>query len=210
MPLFSRDLEALLQKYIDTLGVEGRHRLRALLKNESVDTRYELLMSVRGVKVSTWTGLHNGAVTNDLKSIRYMLGGFSFNQKYDVVKIQDSDECTALHIAASLGHTSIINSLFGNLPEDRIYYLLKMRNRNGDTPFHVAATSNKVEAVQAIISSVPSPLLKQLLSIMNKKGQIVKDIRPELYNKLPALISQGNVGLVLIYFLSFVNSLGRR
>ena len=110
MATYSSELETELRKYIDSWKGEGRDRLRELLKNESVDTRYELLMSVRGVKVSTWTGLHNGTVTNDLKSIRYMLGGFSFNQKYDVVKIQDSDECTALHIAASLGHISIINS----------------------------------------------------------------------------------------------------
>ena len=125
-----------------------------------------------------------------------MLNNFSANQIYDVVKIQRNDKSTALHIAAFNNHSSIISYLLSHLSQQQNYDLLKIQNVNGDTALHIAATSKKLEAVQAIISSVSSPLLIQLLKIKKKYEKPVTDIRPELLDELPILISQG---IVLIY-----------
>ena len=105
--------ESTLQRYIDSkVGelTENQERLRDLLKNKSVDTRYELLINVRGVgQYGTWTGLLKATYDDDLENIKYMLDGFSIDQKYDVVKMQDSARWTALHFAALYSRTSIIN-----------------------------------------------------------------------------------------------------
>ena len=59
MARYSPKLEKVMKKYIDY----GEHtdRLRALLNNESVEARYNLLIDVRGEKpLSSWTGLVKG------------------------------------------------------------------------------------------------------------------------------------------------------
>ena len=194
MATYSSELETELRKYIDSWEGEGRDRLREVLKNTSVDNRYSLLMNVRrSGGFSAWTGLHRGAFANDLETIKYMLDNFLCDQKYDVVKIQASDKMTALHFAAAYGYTSIINYLLNNLSQQQKYDLLKIQDENGNTALHRAAINKEVEAVQAIISAVSSPLLIQLLNIKNKEGQTVTDIRPELHDELPVLISQGIV-----------------
>ena len=199
MATYSSELETALREYIDSWAGDGRGRLRKLLKNKSVDYKYNLLMNVRGVD-GTWTSLHSGAFTDDLETVKYMLDNFSSNQKYDVVKIQESDKWTALHFAAAYGNTSIINYLLSNLSQPQKYDLLKIQNDDGNTPLHIAAINKNVEAVQAITSCVSSPLLIQLLNIKNMGGQTVPDIRPELYIELPVLISQG------IVFINSVNN----
>ena len=190
--------ESALKKYIDSRGREGRDRLRELLKDEAkkkhqeeeANAKYSLLIKVRGVEYSTWTGLHSAAYAGDLKTIRYLLLDFSANQIYNVVEILESSERTALHIAADRGHTSIINYLLSDFFQQQKYDLLKIQDMNGDTALHLIAINKNVEAVQAIISSVSSSLLIQLLDIKNKKGQTVTDIRPELHDELPILIVQ--------------------
>ena len=215
MPLYNSDLEAELKEYIDGWR-EGRDRLRELLKNKSVDTRYELLMNVRGssgintgrlfkllgmpAERSTLTGIHSAAIANDVETVRYMLDNFSAYQKYDVVKIQDSNKYTALHYAAERGYTSIINYLLSNLSQQQKYDLLKIQDGDGNTALHRAAINKKVETVQAIISSVSSPLQIQLFNIKNKERQTVTDIRPKLHYELRALISQGNGDLIIITY----------
>ena len=111
------ELENAMRRYIDSpvdyCGV-GRDKLRELLKNNSADTRYDVLMNVRGVQYSTWTsvlraalvrgggawtGVHEAAYANDLESIRYILDGLPSVKKYDVVKIE-SYGSTPLHTAA--------------------------------------------------------------------------------------------------------------
>ena len=180
--------ESVLKKYIDSGA--GIDRLRELLKNESVDKRYELLMNVRGGVDGTWTGVYCGAYASDLQIIMCMLEGFSSNQKYDAVKRQSSGEWTVLHIAAGRGCTSIINYLLSNLSQQQKYNLLKLQDIYGDTALHRAAYYEEVETVQAIISSVLSPLLIQLLNIKNKKAQTVTYIRPELHDELSALANK--------------------
>ena len=193
MATHSSELEIVLRKYIDSLGKEGRDRLRDLLKNKSVKTKYELLMNLKGVEYSTFTGLHSAAFANDLKIIKYMLNGFSSSQKYDVVKIQERVKYTALYTAAHKGYTSIINYLLSNLSQPQKYDLLKIQTQNGDTALHGAAINENEEAVKAIISSVSSHLLIQLFSVKNSKGETVTDIRPELYDELRVLMGQGIV-----------------
>ena len=199
MATYSSELVTVLKRYIDSMG-EGRDRLTELLKNTSVDIRYSLLMNVRGGIFSRWTGLHSGACANDLETIKYMLDNFLCDQKCDVVKIQASNMRTALHFAAAYGYTSIINYLLNNLSQQQKYDLLKIQDENGNTALHRAAINKEVEAVPAIISAVSSPLLIQLLNIKNKEGQTVTDIRPELHDELPVLISQG------IIFMRSVNN----
>ena len=204
MTLYSSELKTVLRRYIDSSGDQGRDRLRELLKNESVDTRYELLMNVRHtgglyqfpfmpLERSTWTGINSAAIANDGETVRYMLDNFSAYQKYNVVKIQDSNKYTALHYATDRGHTSIINYLLSDLSQQQKYELLKILDQDGDTALHLAAINEEVEAAQAIISSVSSLQLNQLLNIKNKKGQTVTDIRPELHDELCVLISQGEI-----------------
>ena len=205
MPLYSSNLETVLRRYIDNFGREGRDRLRKLLNNESVDARYELLMNVRGstgrsaaligliivaLERGALAGIHAAAWADDVETVRYMLDNFSAYQKYDVVKIQDSNEYTALHYAAERGYTSIINYLLSNLSQQQKYDLLKTQDDDGDTPLHTAAINKKVEAAQAITSFVSLPLLIQLLNIKNMEDQTVTDIRPELYDELPVLKNQ--------------------
>ena len=197
MTTYSRELETVLRKYIDSWKGKGRDRLRELLKNESVDARRELLMNVKEGVFGTWTGLHGVTYADDLETIKYMFNNFSANQKCDVVKIQDYAKYTALHTAAELGHTSIMNYLLSNLSQQQKYDLLKIQTRFGDTPLHIAADNKKGKTVQVIISSVSSPLLIQLLNIKNNKGQTVADIRREVHDEVLVLISQG---MMAIYF----------
>ena len=193
MATYSSEFETVLRRYIDRSGKQDRDRLRELLKNTSTGHRYSLPVNVRGSgRFNTWTGLYRGAFANDLEIIKYMLDNFSANQKYHVVKIQSVTKSTALHFAAGDGYTSIVNYLLSNFSQQQKYDLLKIQNEDGNTALHRAANNNKVEAIQAIISSVSSPLLIQLLNNKNKEGHTVTDIRPELHDKLPVLISQGN------------------
>ena len=127
------ELENAMKRYIDSdrsNRVEHRDRLRELLKNESVDTRYRLLMNVRGVEFNTSTGVHRAAYKNDLESIRYMLDGFPSDKKYDVLKIQRSDGSTPLHIAAFCGYSSIITYLMTDLSQQQKYDILKILKTN--------------------------------------------------------------------------------
>ena len=200
MAVYSSELETVLRKFINSSGGKGGDKLRELLKNESVDSRYELLMNVRGVRNSTFTALHAGAVANDLESIRHLCDGFSASQKCDAVQLQAiGTERTALHFAAVAGYTSIINYLLSDLSQQQKYDLLKLKNEYGNTPLHLATIHNYVKTVEAIKSSVALPLLTQLLNIENNEEKTVTDIRPELYNKPTLAISQGNVGLLIMY-----------
>ena len=178
--------ESTLQEYIDSSM--GIHHIKHLFENESVDTRYSILMNVKGKENSTWTGLHEASRINDLENIVLMLTDFSSSQLYNVVKIQNIYQWTALHYAAVKGYTSIINYLLNNLSQQQKYDLLKIQDENGNTALHIAAMNKKVEAVQAITSSVSSHLQILLINIKNKKGQTVTDIRPELHDELPVLI----------------------
>ena len=93
MATYSSELETVLKRYINSLGRLGKDRLRELLKNTSVDTRYELLMKVRGSGIiSTLTGLHRGVFVNDLETIKYMFNDFLANQKYDVMQIRCNED----------------------------------------------------------------------------------------------------------------------
>ena len=183
--------ENAMKKYID--DGQGRDRLRELLKNESVDSRYELLMNVRGGGDSTWTGVHKAAVAGDLESIRYMLDGFPPDKKYDVLKIQKSDGRTPLHIAACYGCSSIIACLITDLSQQQKYDILKIQDQSGDTALHEAAYMNRVEAYRAILASVPYHLLIELFNIKCNDGKSAVDIRAELNDESPLSIAQGNM-----------------
>ena len=186
------ELETALRRYISSFSVD-RNSLGELLKNESVDKRFELLVSLKGMTevFNTWTVLHRGTIADDLETIMYMLSDFSPNQIYDLVKIQKSDKWTALHIAAANGHTAIMNFLLSDLSQRQRYDLLKLQTPNGDTTLHKAAINKEAETVRAIIHSVSSPLLIHLFPIRNKDGKTVTDIMPKLHDELPVLISQG-------------------
>ena len=187
-------LEIAMKRYIDSdrsNRVEHRDRLRELLKNESVDTRYRLLMNVRGVKHSRRTTLFEAVYANDLESIRYMLDGFPSNKKYDVLKIQRSDGGTPLHWVAYLGYLSTITYLITDLSQQQKYDILKIQNDNGNTALHEAASENRVEVYRVILASVPYHLLLELLNIKNKDGKSAADIRPELRDEFTLSIAQG-------------------
>ena len=182
------ELENVMKRYID--GGKGRDRLRELLKNESVDSRYELLMNVKGVEYEL-TGLYEAARNNDLESIRYMLDGFPPEKEYNALKIQTSIGRTPLHWAAYRGHSSIITYLLTDLPKQQKYNILKIQDRCGDTALHCAASENSVEAYRAIVASVPYHLLLELLNIKNNDGNSAADIRPELNDEFSLSIAQG-------------------
>ena len=107
--------ESVLKKYIDSRGREGGDKLRDLLKNEPVGTRYELLIKERRETFSAATGLHSAAIADDLDTARCLLDKYSANQKYDVVKLQTSGRSTALHLAADRDCATIINYLLKDL-----------------------------------------------------------------------------------------------
>ena len=191
-----RELENGMRRYIDSAKpdrAECRARLRKLLTNESVDNRYDVLMNVRGVKYSTWTGVHAAALDDDLESIRYMLDGFPSDKKYDVLKIQKSDGRTPLHIAACYGYSSIIAYLITDLSQQQKYDILKIQDQRGDTALHEAAYMNRVEAYRAILASVPYHLLIELFNIKRNDGKSAVDIRAELNDESPLSIAQGNM-----------------
>ena len=71
MATYNSELETELRWYIDSFLEDGKYRLRKLLKNESVGTRYELLMNVRGI-FGRMTCLHRGAYASDLETIKYV------------------------------------------------------------------------------------------------------------------------------------------
>ena len=137
MATYNSELETELRNYIDSLG-RRRERLRELLKNESVEDRYCLLINVTGEVYSTRTGIHSAVIANDLESVKCMLDEFSSNRIYDVVKIQSGGKWTALHTAAYRDYTSIINYLLNNLSQQQKYDLLKIQDENGNPALHTA------------------------------------------------------------------------
>ena len=190
------ELENAMKRYIDSdesNRAERGNRLKELLKNESVNGRYDLLMNVRGDKYSPWTGLHEAAVVNDLESIRYMLDEFPPDKKYDALKIKNNIGSTPLHSAAYRGYSSIITYLMTDLSQQQNYDLLKIQNKWGHTALHDAASKNKVEACRAILASVPYHLLSELLNIKNNDGKSAADIRPELKDEFFHSINQGMI-----------------
>ena len=193
-------LENAMNRYINSPlsnRGQGGDRLRELLKNKSVDTRYRLLMNVRGG--GAWTGVHEAAVANDLESIKCMLDGFPSDKKYDVLKIQNSGDNSPLHTAAAYkGYSSIITYLMTDLSQQQKYDILKMQNNDGDTALHRAASKNRVEVCRAILASVPYHLLLEFLNIKNNNEKSAADIRPELNNEFPLFIPQGMIQKLII------------
>ena len=58
------ELENVMKRYIDSdrsNRAKRRDSLKELLKNESVDSRYRLLMNVRGAEYNTWAGVYAAA-----------------------------------------------------------------------------------------------------------------------------------------------------
>ena len=154
-------------------------------------------MNVRGDEYSG-TGPQIAARENDLETMKCMLEGFTTDQKYDVLKIQTGNDFSALHYAAWSGYSSVITYLLTDLSQQQKYNLIQLQDRYGATLLHDAASFQKPEAVQAILSSLSLQQQMQLLNMKNKKGQTVADIKPELYQKHPALIS---LGIVLLHRL---------
>ena len=190
------ELENAMKRYIDSdlsNRVERGDRLRELLNNESVDTRYELLMNVRGVEYSTLTGLHEAARTNDLESIKNMLNGFPPEKKYNALKILTSVGRTPLHTAAHWGYSSIITYLMTDLSQQQKYDLLKIQDKCGVTPLHDAASRGRAESYRAILASVSYHLLLELFNIKNNDGKSAADIRPELKDEFSLSIAQGMI-----------------
>ena len=79
-----------------------KKKLRRSLQYITPDSRYHLLKDIRGH--CNLTGLHAAAVSDDLESIKYMLRGFTTDWKYELVKIQNNYDSTALHHAAFNGY----------------------------------------------------------------------------------------------------------
>ena len=203
MDTYSTELKKALKKYIDSLGSDGKEELRQLLQQTSSVDRYSLLMNVRGDKLNGNTGPHIAAGCNDLETIKYMLEGFTADEKCDVLKIQNSDGTSALHYAAVNGRSSIIHYLLTDLSQQQKYNLLQLQDKDGETPLHRAASKRKSEVVQAILTSLSLPLLLQLLNIKNNKDQRAADIRPAIYDELPVQTSQGNMMLHILQLTSF-------
>ena len=204
MATYSLKLDNALKKYIDNLSAASRGQLRQLLQQTSSVDRFRLLMNVRGDKYRGNTGLHIAAISYDLETMKYMLEGFTVDQRYDVVKIQGGG-LSALHYAASKGFPSIITYLLTDLSQQQKYNLLQLQNKDGNTPLHDAASQRKPETAQAILTSLSLPLLVHLLNVKNKRGQTVTDIISEAPKLLPGLISQGIVILHMLqlkYFFS--------
>ena len=132
--------------------------------------------------------------------MKYMLEGFTTYGKYDVLKIQCGGGTSALHYAAWCGYTSIITYLLTDFFQQQKYNLLQLQDDAGNTPLYRAGYNQKPEAVQAILTSLSPQQQIQLLKIKNKNGQTVTDIRPEVYNEYPLMISQGIVILQLKCF----------
>ena len=187
------ELENILKRYIDSgeflNSAKNADKLRELLRNESVNHRYDLLINIRGF--STWTGLHEATFVNDLQSIKCMLDGFSCDKKYDVLKIQTSYGDTPLRWAALRGNSSIITYLMTDLSQQQKYDILQIQNTWGNTALHEAASKNNVEAYRAILASVPYHLLLELLNIENNAGRTAEDIRPEITDEPIVLFAKG-------------------
>ena len=98
MSAYSKELEIALKKYIDNRA-DGKEELRQLLQQTPSVDRYSLLMNVRGDKYSSNTGPQIAAGYNDLETMKCMLEGFTADEKYDVLKIQNSYGISALHYA---------------------------------------------------------------------------------------------------------------
>ena len=187
------ELEKAIKRYIDSdrsNRADRSNRLRELLQNKSVGSRYELLMNVRGDEYK-WTGVHRAAFADDLDSIRYMLDGFPTDKKYDVLKIQSSTGRTPLHTAAYSGSSSIITYLMTDLSQQQKYDILKIQDHDENTALHDAASKNRVEAYQVILASVPYHLLLELLNITNNNEKTAANLRPELNDEFPLSITQG-------------------
>ena len=186
MARYSRKLENVMKKYID-YG-EHTNRLRALLNNESVESRYNLLMDVRVEKpLSSWTGLDEGARVDDLESIRCLLDGFPPDKKYDTLTRQCYDGRTPLHYAAFGGHSSIMTYLMADLSQQQKYDVLAIQDMGGDTALH------KAEAYRAILVLISGHLQLKLLNVKNKYRKSPADIRPELIEEFPLATAHGGI-----------------
>ena len=191
-------MERALKKYIDSGSADGKEEVRQLLQQTSSVDKYSLLMNVKGDKYSGITGPHIAAECNDLETMKYMLEGFTVDEKHDVLKIQTSYDISALHYAAYKDNSSIITYLLTDLSQQQKYNLLQLQKEDGDTPLHVAAYQQNPEAIQAILTSLSPQQQIQILNIKNKKDKTAADIRPEIYDELPVQTSQG---IVILHIL---------
>ena len=155
-----------------------RSKLIPLLQSASVETRFHLVVNVRGLY--KLTVLHQVARYSDLEITRYLLDGISSTQKYDLLKTQLSDGSTPLHFAAYCGKSSMITYLLTDRLCHQNYEILKIQDDNEDTALHMAAYQKNLGVAEAILSAVSIELQVQLLNIKNKKGQTATDVCPEI------------------------------
>ena len=202
MARYSKSLANVLKNYIDSESADGKEELRQLLQQTSSVDRYSLLMNVRGDKYDN-AGPHIAAWEDDLETMKYMLEGFTVDEKYAVLKTQCGDGISALHYAAANGYSLIIAYLLTDLSQQQKYDLLQLQTADGNTPLHRAATRQKPEVVQAILTSLSLELLLQLLNIVNNEDKRAADIRPEIYDELLVQTSQGIVILLILQLKYF-------
>ena len=163
-------MEKALKKYIDSLSADGKEEVRPLLQQTSSIDRYSLLMNVRGDKFSGNTGPHIAANYNDLETMKYMLEGFTVDEKYDVLKIQGGNGLSVLHCAAWRGYSSIITYLLTDLSQQQKYNLLKLQDKDGVTPLHYAARNNHSSIITYLLTDFSQQQKYNLLQLKNKGG----------------------------------------
>ena len=177
-----------LKEYIDSGN--GKDKLRETLLLTSPENRFNVLKTVKGLD-GTWTGLHRAARENHFELIASMMDGFAAADKYYLVQMQKKDGKTGLHFVATNGNTSMLSYLVDGFSLEQKHDLFSQKDKDEGTALHNAASEYHGETVNFMLSSVSSHLLKELLKIKNKDGQTVTDIRPELHDEVPLLISEG-------------------
>lgn len=95
------------------------------------------------------------------------MDGSRFEYGKELVKAQDKNRRTALHIAAFHGHIWLIKFLIeqGKLKTDE-------KDRNGDNPFHVLVNGNNVDMVGEMLHFLPKEEKKPAILSMDTIGKI--------------------------------------
>ncbi|XP_067932711.1 uncharacterized protein [Watersipora subatra] len=175
MTYYTEELKALTENFIDSWNSSSSY-YKKKLQEASIESRFVLMMQVRGKASTTDNAILVAAWVRDLTGLQLMLNGFTQAQKYEAFTFANNNGNTALHNvvqdrgtydASSARCVEIVDYILSSISVDNGIRLLKQQAKSGNSVLHTAARSNNLAIMKYIFDRIPRQTREELLRMRN-------------------------------------------
>ena len=168
------DLRELLRRYV-TSGEFHINFIADGLKEKinavDADKRCGIFSAVRNKE---WTALHFASKIGDDKVVKIILSSLPSEDREKLIRLEDSEGCSAAFIAAKNGHTGILELLIEALSDEQLSAICAYRDAStGKTILHMAIDRGFATVLDSILQCVPQKILVVLLNAKDTNGNTV-------------------------------------